>query len=96
MRTNLTVDNTFLSQLYELDNKLIDSKILVSGSHLVKHDDKFIQVYKHPDAKISKKNTSTLICLITDKHTIPIGDYIFGDWEDNGILPWELEHHLKN
>ena len=24
-----------------------------------------------------------LACLITEQHTIPIGDYLFHDWEDN-------------
>ncbi len=84
-----------ISRLYEMNNTLLNSKIYVSESHLVKYKDDFIQVCDHPEAKLSKKNSSTLVCLITDKHTIPIGDYIYGDWEDNGILPWELEHHLK-
>lgn len=96
---NTCKDNKkFLSDLYELkgENTIYgENKILVSGSHLVKYKNNFIQVYKHPDAKLSLINNETLTCLITDKHTIPIGDYIFGDWEDNGALPWELEHTTK-
>lgn len=92
-------DYTYISDLYEFDNSDIlsnDKKILVSGSHLVKCDEEFIQVYQHPDARPSTINSKTLICLITNDHTIPIGEYIFGDWEDNGVLPWELEHKEKN
>jgi hypothetical protein len=92
---NTNNSNDYLCNLYKLKNKVLDSKILVSGSHLVKHNEEFIQVCEHPDAILSEKNSKQLICLITDKHTIPIGDYLFGDWEDNGILPWELEHQIK-
>ena len=86
----------YLSELYELDNsEEQDARIIVSASHLVKHKGTFIQVYKHPNATKLDANSDTLICLITNTHEIPIGEYIFGDWEDNGLLPCELHHDEK-
>ena len=98
IKNDSILNDNFISKLYEFNNSdalTNGEKILVSGSHLVKYNEEFIQAYHHPNAKAVTKNSKTLICLITNDHTIPIGDYIFGDWEDNGILPWELEHKEK-
>lgn len=98
IKNDSILEDKYISQLYEFDNSDVlteNAKILVSGSHLVKYNNAFIQAYQHPHAKLVTKNSKTLICLITNVHTIPIGDYTFGDWEDNGILPWELEHKEK-
>ena len=40
-------------------------------------------------------NEKDLYCLITNTHTISIGNHIFGDWEDNGNLPEEIKHIPK-
>lgn len=89
-------DNEYLSDIYEIqyDNK----KILVSGSHLIKlkDSDEWIQVYKHKMAKKHKSNYNKLYCLITNDHVIPIGNDLFGDWEDNGELPEPIKHVEKN
>ena len=96
IKNTSVISDDYISELYEFDNSESPSeKILVSGSHLVKYKDSFVQAYKHPHAIKSNENHKSLICLITNDHTIPIGDYIFGDWEDNGVLPWELEHNEK-
>ena len=94
---NTSVDGShYLTDLYEMRNiDDIREKLVVSASHLVKHNDSFIQVYQHPDAKKLDTNSDTLICLITNTHEIPIGEYVFGDWEDNGLLPLELDHTKK-
>jgi len=59
--------------------------IFVTGSHLIfdKNIDNFIYVKHFPGATKVDLQTSNLVCLITSDHTIPLGDYIFHDWEDN-------------
>jgi hypothetical protein len=62
-----------------------DASILVSGSHLIydpKHK-RFIHVEELEEAKETTIRLDTLACLITSDHTIPIGKWIFHDWEDN-------------
>jgi hypothetical protein len=63
--------------------------IFVTGSHFVydeEYRNKFVQVKNHSKAVYQKGKTSPWFsCLITDTHKIPIGDYIFWDWEDDEI-----------
>ena len=90
---NVDDSGNFVEKLYsfegELDKDKSPTSILVSGSHLIydKISNNFINVKNHPDAKLSQLNTRTLICLITSDHTIPLGNYIFHDWEDNQGSP---------
>ena len=62
--------------------------ILVTGSHLVfdKSTKNFIYVKDYPGAIKATEQTTNLACLITSDHTIPLGDYIFHDWEDNNEI----------
>jgi hypothetical protein len=70
--------------------KAADDDIIVSGSHLV-YDvnvDDFVHVKDLPLAELTDIECPVLYCLITTDHTIPIGDWIFHDWEDsNGSEP---------
>lgn len=71
--------------LYEVNNGENNETIYVTGSHLVfyppyKH---FIKVRDMPESKKSDKKDLVLYCLITSDHTIPIGKWLFHDWEDN-------------
>ena len=89
---NLDENENFVEELYALPGEFYcdnNTEILVSGSHLIydKNIQQFIPVKCHKDAKLSKINSKTLICLITSDHTIPLGDYIFHDWEDNQGSP---------
>ena len=64
--------------------------IIVSGSHLVY--DPSIKTFVHVEdlgnnAEITDIKCETLCCLITSDHTIPIGKWIFHDWEDNNGSP---------
>jgi hypothetical protein len=58
----------------------------VSTNHFVMHNGKMIQADEHPDAEPAGVwkggSTRPLICLDTDSHTIPIGGYIFSDWDE--------------
>ncbi len=90
---NLDNSGNYIEKLYklngEIDKNNHTSSILVSGKHLIydKNINKFINVDNHSDANLSTINTKTLICLITSDHTIPLGFYIFHDWEDNRGTP---------
>ena len=67
-----------------------DTSFLVSGCHLI-YDQAmkdFIPVQewvqRHPThGSQSQTNHDVLYCLITSNHTIPIGNWLFHDWEDN-------------
>jgi hypothetical protein len=60
--------------------------ILVSTNHYIRFQDKWIEAKDHPDAIPAKDwsggNVRPLICLNTDTHTIPIGKYIFSDYDE--------------
>lgn len=62
------------------------SGILVSTNHYIRYQEKWIEAKDHPDAvpaaDWSGGNNRPLICLNTDTHTIPIGDYIFSDYDE--------------
>lgn len=66
----------------------MEDNIYVTGNHLVKYFDKWIKVKEHPHAILVKNmEVPILYCLITDTHKIPIGKYIFHDWEDDNGSP---------
>ena len=66
--------------------------IIVSEGHLVKDGKEYIHVYEHEDSEYIDENYGKLYCLITNTHKIKIGKMVFGDWEDEGILPMEIRH----
>ena len=82
---NIDNNNNYIESLYKFNGETSRNPILVSGSHLIFDPikEQFIKVKNHPHAIKSSKNSKILICLITSDHTIPLGDYIFHDWEDN-------------
>ncbi len=63
--------------------------IIVSSSHLIydSASKNFIQVKDCSFAELTDIKCETLTCLITSNHTIPIGGWIFHDWEDNNGSP---------
>ena len=62
-----------------------EAPILVSGSHLIYEPGikKFIHVEHLMEAERTEIKCETFTCLITSNHIIPIGEWIFHDWEDN-------------
>ena len=86
---NTDKDGNIIAPFYEFKNQGVNnSAIHVTGSHLIRrYDNVYTYVEKHPLAKLSTNTSDTLTCLITNDHTIPIGDLVFGDWEDGGELP---------
>lgn len=85
---NLDENKNHIETLYNFKNGEKDKDILVSGSHLIfnKSINNFIPVKEHPDSVESSINSNSLSCLITSNHTIPLGNYIFHDWEDNNDI----------
>jgi hypothetical protein len=67
------------------DASTVESDILVSGSHLIYAPERktFIQVEQMLTAEKTDIRCETFTCLITSNHIIPIGQWIFHDWEDN-------------
>jgi hypothetical protein len=68
----------------QIEDLYLMGDIQVTGSHLVMYDNNWINVMNHPDAiLITNSNVPWLSCIITSNHLIPIGKYIFHDWEDD-------------
>jgi hypothetical protein len=59
---------------------------LVSSNHFVKYNGKWVMAKDHPDANPADPWSGgperPLICLTTHDHILPIGDYIFADYDE--------------
>ena len=64
----------------------LSSGILVSSNHFVKLKEKWVMAKDHPDARVAEPWSGgperPLICLTTHDHIIPIGNYIFADYDE--------------
>jgi hypothetical protein len=84
------------SEMYNLNG------VIVSDSHIVKYNDKWLPVSDHPDSiKIENYNEPFLYCLNTNSKTIIINDICFTDWDeiyDNDIAKFNdlLSIKFKN
>jgi len=73
--------------------------VIVSANHLIQHDGSWIYSKDHPDAVPMGRWTGgvsrPLICLSTDTHKIPIGPYMFTDYDetDEGDLATQTLVH---
>jgi hypothetical protein len=75
--TSIICVETKGSDMYYLNN------ILVSDTHIVKYNNKWIPVSEHPNAiKNDKYNEPYLYCLNTTNKTIVIDNIIFTDWDE--------------
>ena len=83
--SNLTAEGEQVEQMYRLEQGEHGESVLVSGSHLIysPEKDQFIPVQQSPFAQLTSTACPTLACLITSDHIIPIGPWVFHDWEDN-------------
>jgi hypothetical protein len=61
--------------------------IFVTGSHMIFYKDKVIPVKQHPAAVFMDESYSSpiLYCLRTSTQRIPIGKYLFWDWDDDEV-----------
>jgi hypothetical protein len=68
--------------------------VVVSDSHIIKHDNKWIRVDEHPNAiKIENYSEPYLYCINTENKIIEINNIIFTDWDE--IYDDELDK-IKN
>lgn len=90
--SNLDSSGNINMPMYEIATGEDNGPIYVTGSHLV-YDPKLKEYVNVENleagdkCKLSTKECRELSCLITSDHTIPIGDWIFHDWEDNNGSP---------
>lgn len=77
------------SQMFELDG------IIVSDSHIVKYNETWVPVSKHPSAKpIHSYEPRYLYCLNTSSKIIKIDSHIFTDWDE--IVGNDIERVKNN
>ena len=76
------------SIMYNLNN------VIVSDSHLVKYNNKWVRVDEHPcSVKIEQYNEPYLYCINTENKFIEINGFVFTDWDE--IYDDDLEK-IKN
>ena len=63
-------------KIYQLND------IIISESHLVKYNGKWIRVVEHPDAKEIIYNKDFLYCLNTSNKIMEIDGFVFSDWDE--------------
>ena len=61
-----------------------DEDILVTGTHKIQDNKtgRFISVMDYERSEKTTMYDDIMMCLVTDDNLIPIGEYIFWDWED--------------
>jgi hypothetical protein len=65
------------SVMYNLNN------VVVSDSHMVKYQNKWLRVEEHPNAiKIEQYNEPYLYCINTENKVIEINNIVFTDWDE--------------
>ena len=104
--TNINSDGTQMEEMFEMPGETENIPTYVSGSHLV-YDEKqklFVSVKEFSvlckqrgeeyKCKLCNIKCPELACLITSDHTIPIGEFVFHDWEDNnGSVGKTIKQH---
>lgn len=72
------------SNYYKIYSKELKDYIYVTGDHLIQDPVslRFIHVADLDNSIRTDIYDKELSCLVTSTHTIPIGEYIFWDWED--------------
>jgi hypothetical protein len=86
--SNRDEEGEYVERIFKMNDGEEGETILVSGSHLVL-DPKtktFVKVENlegDDSPTLTDIECDTLSCLITSNHTIPIGEWIFHDWEDD-------------
>jgi len=83
------------------DNQVFSlNGVNVTGEHYVKHNDAWIHVKDHPDAKPNiEYDLPYVFCINTSTKHITIGDTVFSDWDElheDGMVSTHLRHHPTN
>tara|TARA_B100000795_G_scaffold21077_2_gene14046 strand:- start:1341 stop:2219 length:879 start_codon:yes stop_codon:yes gene_type:complete len=67
---------------YKIYSNELNKDIYVTGDHLIKVNNKFIPVKNYKYSEKTNNWDSEMSCLVTTNNLIPIGEFIFWDWED--------------
>uniref|UniRef100_A0A6C0HC03 Vint domain-containing protein n=1 Tax=viral metagenome TaxID=1070528 RepID=A0A6C0HC03_9ZZZZ len=82
----ILANNNVVTAKLKLDAKEVEmfqlGEIIVSGSHLVKHTNQWIQVKDHPLALALSYCEPYIYCLNTSLKTVAIGAFEFSDWDE--------------
>lgn len=82
----ITSDLSTVTSVYYMDGRGIPMYslcgILVTGSHKVKYNGKFIFVKNHPKAKLQTVSSPRLVCINTSSHRIKLGSCEFLDFAE--------------
>ena len=70
---------------YKIHSEDLNTDILVTGSHYIQSSGRFIRVSKFNGSVATQKIDPVVNCIITSDHKVPIGEYIFWDWEDQSV-----------
>ena len=92
-------NNSTVTAILKLDAKDINiydlDGIIVSGTHHVRHLDRWILVADHPNSiKISNYSESFIYCLNTESKNIIIENHVFSDWDQ--VYELELKQLSKS
>jgi hypothetical protein len=72
-------------------------EVTVSTNHYVKHSGRWIMAADHPDAiPLGPYGRRSLICLNTDTHTIPIGGFLFRDYDETNTADKETMRFVES
>lgn len=80
-------DNSIVTSIIKITSKNLDiynlNDVIVSESHVVKFNDKWIQVKDHPQAKILPNyNKPYLYCINTTNKVFELNDVSYTDWDE--------------
>ena len=80
----LIIKNKDDEPYYKIYSKEINDYIYVTGSHLIQDPEtlRFFPVSKMKNSIKTNIIDKEFSCLVTENHNIPIGEYLFWDWED--------------
>mgnify|MGYP001447213605 CR=1 FL=1 len=65
---------------YELENIYSLYGVEVTGSHLIRYNDKWIRVREHPDSVSIPYKLNKVVCLVTKQGTIEVNNITFKDY----------------
>jgi len=80
----LNVKGSERNTYYKIYSTELKDYIYVTGDHLIKDKStgKFIPTKQYKEAIKTTQWDNEMCCLVTTNNLIPIGEYIFWDWED--------------
>lgn len=83
----MRIENSKRETYYALPNRVDGSMVWVTGSHFIysQQQNKWVHVSKHECAQYTGEIGTEVASLITTTHHIPVGEYLFWDWEDDDL-----------